>query len=163
LSHNFTERRVIAIDGPAGAGKSTAAKLLARKLGYIYLDTGLMYRALAWAALQQGVLPDTPKAVSSVAQTSGLCFRLAGEHLRAYAAGRDITGELRNPEMNRYSSLYSAYAPVREYLWEQQRRLGEQGKVVMEGRDIGTVVFPAADFKFFLDASRAPSAATGSY
>ncbi len=143
----------IAIDGPAGAGKSTVAKLLAEKLGYAYVDTGIMYRALAWAAVKQGIVPDRDDLVAQLVTDCKLSFKPDGNQFSVFSGAEDITPQLRTPEISHYSSVYSALPAVRHYLVKLQRQLGQAGGVVMEGRDIGTVVFPEADYKFFLNAS----------
>ena len=140
---------IITIDGPAGAGKSTVSKELARRLGYTYLDTGAMYRAVAWAARQKGVDAGDEKALS------GLCndLKLGFQDDRILVNGQDVSSFIRTPEMDGLSSAVSRVAVVREYLTGMQRELGRQGRLVAEGRDMGTVVFPKAAHKFFLSAS----------
>jgi cytidylate kinase len=140
---------IITIDGPAGAGKSTVSKELARRLEYTYLDTGAMYRAVAWAARQKEVDAGDEKALS------GLCndLRLGFQGDRILVNGEDVSSLIRTPEMDGLSSAISRVAVVREYLTGMQRELGRQGRLVAEGRDMGTVVFPQAAHKFFLSAS----------
>jgi cytidylate kinase len=140
---------IITIDGPAGAGKSTVSKELARRLEYTYLDTGAMYRAVAWAARQKEVDEGDEKALS------GLCndLRLGFQGDRILVNGEDVSSLIRTPEMDGLSSAISRVAVVREYLTGMQRELGRQGRLVAEGRDMGTVVFPKAAHKFFLSAS----------
>jgi cytidylate kinase len=150
IPHNH--KLTIAIDGPAAAGKSSVSKLLAQRLGYAYVDTGIMYRALAWAALQQNIVPVQKDIVAQLVNDNKLAFRPQGEQFKVFSGDEDITGKLRTPEISQYSSTYSALPAVRKYLVKLQRELGEEGGVVMEGRDIGTVVFPEADYKFFLSA-----------
>jgi cytidylate kinase len=149
-----TRKLVITIDGPAGAGKSTVSKELARQLGYIYVDTGAMYRAVAVLAKQ--AKKDNPLDESSLEEIcSGLELRFThenGENL-LLADGQDVTEKIRKPEISSLASAVSAERVVRERLSKIQRRLGTAGGVVLEGRDMGTVVFPGADVKFFLDAS----------
>ncbi len=146
-------RPVIAIDGPSGAGKSTVSKEVARRLGYLYMDTGAMYRAAALAAKRAGV------DVSDATQVAALCpkldIRLEGgpENLKTYLGEEDISGQIRTPEISMNASTISKHRPVRERLTALQRRLGAQGGVVCEGRDMGTVVFPDSRAKFFLSAS----------
>jgi cytidylate kinase len=143
----------IAIDGPAGAGKSTAAKRLARRLGYTLLDTGAIYRAVALVARERGVdWSDGPRC-ADVAQSLTISFAFDGERNRAYLAGRDVSDAIRQPEINEGASRVSALPEVRAALLDLQRRLAEGGGVVAEGRDVGTVVFPNADVKVFLTAS----------
>ncbi len=140
---------IITIDGPAGAGKSTVSKELARRLGYTYLDTGAMYRAVAWAARQKGVDAGDEKALSELCNDLKLGFQ--GD--RILVNGQDVSSLIRTPEMDGLSSAVSRVAVVREYLTGMQRELGRQGQLVAEGRDMGTVVFPKAAHKFFLSAS----------
>jgi len=147
----------IAIDGPAASGKSTIGGLLAERLGYLYLDTGAMYRAVTWAALQKGVDASDEVAISALASTLNIEIARPEEHDgRQYTVlvdREDVTWRIRDPEVDRHVSAVSAYAGVREALTEQQRRIALQGSVVMVGRDIGTVVIPDADLKIYLDAS----------
>ena len=140
---------IITIDGPAGAGKSTVSKELARRLGYTYLDTGAMYRAVAWAARQKGVDAGDEKALAELCNDLKLGFQ--GD--RILVNGEDVSSFIRTPEMDGLSSAVSRVAVVREYLTGMQRELGRQGRLVAEGRDMGTVVFPQAAHKFFLTAS----------
>ena len=144
---------IIAIDGPAGAGKSTVGRQLARILGYTYIDTGTMYRGIAWAALRQQVVPDTAEKIQQLFDSLGLRFYSQDNQFRFQAMGEDVTAQLKSPEVAQFSSTYSALPAVRQYLTEIQRRMGNSGGVVMDGRDIGTVVFPQAECKFFLDAN----------
>ena len=144
---------VIAIDGPSGAGKSTVAHLLAERLGYLQIDTGAMYRAVAWLMQQEGVDPDDPAAVERLCSRVDIRLERLDGLQRVYANGQDVTALIRTPEMSLLTSRVSALGPVREALMQAQRRMGARGGVVLEGRDIGTVVFPDADVKFFLSAS----------
>lgn len=142
---------VIAIDGPVGAGKSTVARELARALGLVYLNTGAMYRAVAVALREAGVKIDADgieKQVNSVLQS--VTIKFDGE--RITLNGRDISSIISNPEISDLASRFSALAVVRTRMRDLQRAAGEEGGVVMEGRDIGTVVFPDAEFKFYLEA-----------
>ncbi|MGC8838978.1 MAG: (d)CMP kinase [Anaerolineae bacterium] len=149
----------IAIDGPAASGKSTIGDLLARRLGYLFLDTGAMYRALTLEVLRVGVDPEDQDAVAALArQISIEVLPPAPEHQdgRSYTVlvdGRDVTWDIRSPQVDAAVSPVSRHPKVREVLTEAQRRIGERGRVVMTGRDIGTVVLPHADLKVFLDAS----------
>lgn len=144
---------IIAIDGPSGAGKSTLAKRLARELGYIYLDTGAMYRALALKVLRQGVdLADDAKMAELVRATA-IDLRDHDGKLAVLLDGTDVAGEIRSPEVSQMASKSSVLKVVRARLLELQRGVGQRGSVVAEGRDIGTIVFPNAEVKIFLDAS----------
>ncbi len=149
-----SRRPIIAIDGPAGAGKSTVAKRLAKKLNYIYIDTGAMYRAVTLKAMQAGLdLTDQP-AVEKLASRVELRF-LSGQVGRVRCDGQDVTEQIRTPEVSRNVSAHVAnYSGVRKALVAQQQALGAPGGVVMEGRDITTVVFPDAEIKIYLDASQ---------
>jgi cytidylate kinase len=143
---------IVAIDGPSGAGKSTVGKMLARELGYIYIDTGAMYRALGWKAMKEGVaLKESPQLRELCARTD-VTLRQVGGELRVYVDGQDVSLFIRTPEMSMAASAISAQPSVRERLLELQRQMGRGGGVVLEGRDIGTVVFPEAKAKFYLDA-----------
>lgn len=140
---------LITIDGPAGAGKTTVSKMLARDLGYRYLDTGALYRAVAWAVRSASVRPDDDNGLADVCGT----LLIAVEDNRLIANGEDITDRIRTPEITMLASTVSARPVVREALLGIQRDMGRDGGLVAEGRDMGTVVFPEADFKFFLDAT----------
>jgi cytidylate kinase len=144
---------IIAIDGPAAAGKSTAGRALASRLGYLYIDTGALYRAVAWIADRDGIA-DAPPAVIG-ARVRAADIRLEGDPARprVLVDGRDVSGEIRTERMSQLSSRLSALPQVRSALLDLQRRIGADGGVVMDGRDIGTVIFPAADVKFFVFAS----------
>jgi cytidylate kinase len=143
---------IIAIDGPAGVGKSTVAKLLATRLGYLYLDTGALYRAIAWKVLQSKVQPADHERVTGLLQVTSLHMQFHNGAMQVLVDGRDVTGELRSPEVTDAASIVSAIPAVREWLLPIQRRIGQRGSVVAEGRDVGTKVFPSAPLKFFLDA-----------
>ena len=145
-------KRVIAIDGPAGAGKSTVAKIVAEKLGYTYIDTGAMYRAVAWKTLQQSS-EATDEAILRAVE--GIDVRLActDSGTRVTVDGTDVTGAIRTPEVTHIVSRVAALGPVREKMVELQRAMAADGAVVMDGRDIGTNVLPNADVKIFLTAS----------
>jgi len=148
------KKLLITIDGPAGAGKSTVSKLLAKKLGYIYLDTGAMYRAVALLARDSGRSDSLDETtLEEICQGLDLEFVKKGGRLRLLASGRDVTEEIREPEISSLASAVSAKGIVRERLSRIQRSMAKAGGVVLEGRDMGTVVFPDADVKFFLDAS----------
>jgi len=144
---------VIAIDGPSGAGKSTVAHLLAERLGYLQIDTGAMYRAVAVLMRQEGIDPDDLAAVERLCSRIDIRLERTDGLQRVYANGQDVTDWIRTPEMSQLTSRISALRPVREAMMQAQRRMGARGGVVLEGRDIGTVVFPDADVKFFLSAS----------
>lgn len=146
-------RIVVAIDGPAGAGKSTIARQVARSLGYAYIDTGAMYRATALLAAERGIdLGDDP-ALTALARALGFEFRWAGDQLLTIVDGRDLSALIRTPDISAAASRVSANPQLREVLVDLQRQMGASGGVVMEGRDIGTVVFPHAELKVFLTAS----------
>lgn len=148
---------IIAIDGPAASGKSTLGRRLADYLGYLFFDTGVMYRAVTWLALQRGIDIHDEQRVTALAeevqidvlppsQADGRLYDVRIDH-------QDVTWEIRRPEVDAAVSVISAYAGVRQALTAQQRRIGLRGRVVMVGRDIGTVVLPEADLKIYLDAS----------
>lgn len=143
---------VVAIDGPAGAGKSTIAKLAAEKLGYAYIDTGAMYRSVAWKFLQTGREFDEAY-ISELANTMIIEFKPEAKVNRVFVDGTEVTEAIRTPEVTAIVSRVAAIGAVREAMVEQQRRMGEIGGVLMDGRDIGTVVFPNAQLKIFLTAS----------
>ena len=143
---------IIAIDGPAGVGKSTVAKLLAARLGYLYLDTGALYRAIAWKVLHEQVEPADHARVAGLLETTSIHMQFQNGSMQVLVDGRDVTGELRTPEVTSAASIVSAIPRVREWLLPVQRAIGQRGSVVAEGRDIGTKVFPFAPLKFFLDA-----------
>ena len=147
---------IIAIDGPVGAGKSTVARALARRLGYAYLDTGAMYRAIGWKAYVAGI-ESNDENLEILCTNTRLEIRLTSDLQKIIVDGKDISEEIRTPEMSRMASVVSAHGPVRRYLSGLQRQTGmnwakQYGGVVVEGRDMGTVVFPDAGFKFYLDA-----------
>jgi CMP/dCMP kinase len=139
---------IVAIDGPAGAGKSTVARNLATRLGFRYLDTGAMYRALTWLALDEGVLLDDGPALGALARRESITFE--GDH--ALISGRDVSEEIRMPRIDRVVSSVARHPEVREVMRERQRELGSHGDAVIEGRDIGTVVCPDAEVKVYLVA-----------
>lgn len=139
---------VVTIDGPAGAGKSSAARALARRLGFRLIDTGAMYRALAWAVREAGLAPVEGAALSAVIART----RVELDDDRVFVNGRDVTAEIRSPEIGELTSTLSALRPVREALTPLQRTLAAAGGAVLEGRDTGSVVCPDAEVKFYLDA-----------
>lgn len=147
---------IIAIDGPSGAGKSTVAKAVAKRLGFSCLDTGAMYRAVAWQALHDGISLEDAAALENVARTHAISFgHVEGDPVprRVFIDETEITDAIRTAEIDRAVSPVSSVPGVREALVDQQRRIGAQGNFVVEGRDIGTVVFPNAECKVFLTAS----------
>lgn len=144
---------IVAIDGPSGAGKSTVAKSLARRLGYMYIDTGAMYRAVALRAKRDNVDINDSAALNSLCDSVKLEFVPDNGGLRTILNGEDVSEAIRTPEMSMAASDISARKEVRQALLVLQRRMGENGGVVLEGRDVGTVIFPNAEAKFFLDAS----------
>lgn len=147
---------IVAIDGPSGAGKSTVAKAVAKELGFSCLDTGAMYRAIAWQALQNGVALDDEPALGEIARTYDIAFgHVEGDPVprRVFIGDTEVTDAIRTAEIDRAVSPVSAAPAVREALLDQQRRIGNAGDYVVEGRDIGTVVFPNAAVKVFLTAS----------
>jgi cytidylate kinase len=147
----------IAIDGPAASGKSTVGELLARRLGYLYFDTGVMYRAVTWAALDRGIPIADEVEVTALAKALRIDVLPStaddGRQYTVLADGVDITWEIRTPQVNANVSPVSAYVGVRREMVRQQRRVARCGRIVMAGRDIGTVVLPDADLKIYLDAS----------
>jgi cytidylate kinase len=148
---------IIAIDGPAASGKSTIGKRLADTLGYLFFDTGVMYRAITWLALQRRLGMSDEGAITSLAESVSIDVRppskADGRACDVIVEGQDITWETRRPEVDANVSVVSAYPGLRRALLAQQRRSGQRGRVVMVGRDIGTVVLPEADLKIYLDAS----------
>jgi len=145
---------VIAIDGPAGSGKSTVAKSLARRLGYLYIDSGAMYRCVTLAALRARADFGDPAALAALAESSDIRLEPGEPDLRVFLDGEEVENLLRTPDISRRTSQFTANSPgVRSALVARQRELGAQGGVVMEGRDIGTVVFPGADKKIYFDVS----------
>jgi len=145
---------VIAIDGPSGAGKGTVARRVADRLGYRHVDTGAMYRAVAWAAVERGIALDDEAAVAALADRA----RIEVDATRVAIDGVDVTADIRTPVVDRAASLVARLAAVRAILVAQQRAMAGDGNLVMEGRDIGTVVFPEAPVKIYLDADPAERA-----
>lgn len=143
---------VVAIDGPAGAGKSTIAKLAAEKLGYAYIDTGAMYRSVAWKFLQTGRAFDE-EFIGNLAQQMVIDFKPEAKINRVFVDGVEVTDVIRSAQVTAKVSSVAAIGTVREAMVSQQRRMGLNGGVLMDGRDIGTVVFPKAELKIFLTAS----------
>lgn len=145
--------QIVAIDGPAGAGKSTTAKAVAQRLDFAFLDTGAMYRAATWWALDQGIDLDDPEAIAAHTAKMSLDMKETGAGQIVRVNGTDVTSAIRTPEITRQIFKLDQNSIVRAQLVELQRRFGEQQPTVAEGRDVGTVVFPAARCKIFLDAS----------
>lgn len=146
---------IVAIDGPAGAGKSTVSKLLSRRLGLSFVDTGALYRTVALSARRQSIAPDDDAALGALLPRINIVFRTLGEENRVFLDGEDVSTAIRTPEISLLASAVSARPVVRDGLLGLQRRLALEAPIgaVLEGRDIGTVVFPDADLKFFLVAS----------
>lgn len=144
---------IVTIDGPAGSGKSTIAKLVAKRLKYLYLDTGAMYRAITWKALKEKVDLKDEEALVGLAQRTDILLKKRGDNLEVYVDGQNVTEEIREPQVTNKVFYLARLAGVREKMVELQREVGKEGGVVVEGRDIGTVVFPQADYKFYLDAT----------
>ena len=153
----------ITIDGPAGAGKSTLGELLARRLGYLYFDTGIMYRALTWAGLQRGLDLGDAASMAALADKLGIDIQAPsvadGRQNTVLVDGEDATWDLRRPEVDRHVSLVAGHPAVRQVMRARQRAIGMRGGVVMVGRDIGTIVLPEAKLKIYLDASLGERAA----
>ena len=142
---------IVAIDGPAGAGKSTVARALAERLGFRYLDTGAMYRALTWLAMRRGLDLGGGDALAELARAEPVTFDEEG---RVWIAGTDVTSSIRDTRIDRMVPVVARHTPVREVMRERQRLLAHEGDVVIEGRDIGTVVAPGAEVKVYLVANR---------
>jgi len=149
----LSSRLVIAMDGPAGAGKSTLAKIVASRLSYLYIDTGAMYRALALKALRMGLDIGDDAALSEMAGASAVRLERGSSGVKVLLDGEDVTVDIRTPEVNRVVSRVSSAMGLRRYLVDAQRQMARQGGVVMDGRDIGSHVLPDADVKFFVTAS----------
>jgi len=147
------KNKTIAIDGPAGSGKSTTAKLLAARLGYSYLDTGAMYRALTWFATQNGVAPSDGGRLQKLAQAVTIEFKTLPEVNQVFINGQEVTDDIRTPMVTQLVSEVSAHPGVRHAMVEKQQEMAQEGGVVAEGRDTTTVVFPDADVKVYMDSS----------
>jgi cytidylate kinase len=149
--------KTIAIDGPAASGKSTVGKQVADALGYLFFDTGVMYRAVTWAALERNIPIVDETAIAELAAMVNIDVRSPSKddnrNYDVWLDGKDVTWEIRRPEVDANVSQVSAYPGVRQALSDQQRRIGQRGRVVMVGRDIGTVILPESDLKIYLDAS----------
>lgn len=147
------KKRVITIDGPSGAGKSTVSRTLADHLGYTYLDTGAMYRVVALKTLKSHLDLRNESELRTLLSNLNLSFKGNKDGFHIFLDGKDVTHEIRTPEISMQASYVSSNAVVRETLSRIQRQIGEEGNIILEGRDMGTVVFPDAEVKFFLDAS----------
>jgi CMP/dCMP kinase len=147
------KKLVITIDGPAGAGKSTVSKALAKRLEYIYLDTGALYRALAYKALNIKIDLDNISALNHLCSTTNIILKNINGEMKVYVDGEDVGDKIRTEEVGLTASKISAVGVVRQCLLKLQREAGENGGIVAEGRDMGSVVFPHADYKFYLDAN----------
>ncbi|NLG32626.1 MAG: (d)CMP kinase [Syntrophomonadaceae bacterium] len=143
----------IAIDGPAGAGKSTIARRLAKELGFIYIDTGAMYRALTWKALKHGINIHDPEALHRLAINTDIQFRFDSSEQRVICDDQDVTLEIRSPLVSAWVSIIASVEPVREVMVERQQAMASNLSVIMDGRDIGECVLPDAEYKFFITAS----------
>ncbi|WAA13775.1 (d)CMP kinase [Fervidibacillus halotolerans] len=142
----------IAIDGPAAAGKSTVAKIIAQKLSYLYIDTGAMYRALTWKALQKGIDPEDGEQLFQLLKETSIELKQGKNHQKVFVDGQDVTEEIRLPEVTNSVSTVSKHASIREEMVRRQQQFAVNGGVVMDGRDIGTNVLPKAEVKIFLRA-----------
>jgi cytidylate kinase len=149
----LTKKYVVTVDGPAGSGKSTVGRLLAQKLSYVYLDTGALYRALALKVRMAGLSPDDRGTIAVLCGSTTIAFRERDGATRIHLDGNDVTELIRTPEISMLASTISALPEVRSSLLSVQRDSAREGGVVAEGRDMGTVVFPCADVKFYLTAS----------
>ena len=147
------KRISIAIDGPAAAGKSTVAKLIAKKLSYLYIDTGAMYRALTWKALKENVSPENEEALYHLLMKTDIELAQAGDKQKVFVDGMEVTEDIRYPEVTGNVSAVSKHKSVRQEMVKRQQQLAKSGGVVMDGRDIGTFVLPGAEVKIFLLAS----------
>ena len=147
------KRLVVAIDGPSGAGKSTISKILAARLHFTYIDTEAMYRCVALEAKKQHIAVDDEAALARLCREIDICFQWEGTKNQVFCSGEEVTEKIRTPEMDMLSSAVSAVPAVRKALVAMQRRMGEKGPVILEGRDAGTVIFPEAEVKIYLDAS----------
>ncbi len=147
------KKLLITIDGPAGAGKTSVSRALAERLGYQYIDTGALYRGVAYEVRNRDIDPENESELAALCNRLQLAFKEKFSQLRLYSDDVDISDQIRTPEISMLASAVSAKSVVREYLLDVQRAIGRQKAAVFEGRDMGTVVFPAADVKFFLDAS----------
>ncbi len=147
------QQNVITIDGPAGSGKSTVAKVMARRLGWDYIDTGAMYRCICLKALKRGHRLNDEETLVELVKNTTMRMRFDGSGLKVFMDGENVSQAIRRNRVNKHVSEVAALPMIREQLVEKQRALGEEGEVIMDGRDVGTVIFPAAKYKFYLDAS----------
>lgn len=148
-----THKIAVAIDGPAGAGKSSISKIVAKKLGYLYIDTGAMYRSVTWAVLHNHIDVNNQKAVEALLPDLDLTMEASDDSCKVFIAGQDVTDFIRTPQVNNAVSIVASYKGVRQYLVERQRLMAEAGGVILDGRDIGSVVLPNAELKIYLTAS----------
>ena len=148
-----THKIAVAVDGPAGAGKSSISKIVAKKLGYLYIDTGAMYRSVTWAVLHNHIDVNNQKAVEALLPKLDLTMEASDDSCKVFIAGQDVTDFIRTPQVNNAVSIVASYKGVRQYLVERQRLMAEAGGVILDGRDIGSVVLPNAELKIYLTAS----------
>lgn len=148
-----THKIAVAVDGPAGAGKSSISKIVAKKLGYLYIDTGAMYRSVTWAVLHNHINVNNQKAVEALLPELDLTMEASDDSCKVFIAGQDVTDFIRTPQVNNAVSIVASYKGVRQYLVERQRLMAEAGGVILDGRDIGSVVLPNAELKIYLTAS----------
>lgn len=148
-----THKIAVAVDGPAGAGKSSISKIVAKKLGYLYIDTGAMYRSVTWAVLHNHIDVNNQKAVEALLPELDLTMEASDDSCKVFIAGQDVTDFIRTPQVNNAVSIVALYKGVRQYLVERQRLMAEAGGVILDGRDIGSVVLPNAELKIYLTAS----------
>ena len=148
-----THKIAVAVDGPAGAGKSSISKIVAKKLGYLYIDTGAMYRSVTWAVLHNHIDVNNQKAVEALLPELDLTMEASDDSCKVFIAGQDVTDFIRTPQVNNAVSIVASYKGVRQYLVERQRLMAEVGGVILDGRDIGSVVLPNAELKIYLTAS----------
>ena len=147
-----THKIAVAVDGPAGAGKSSISKIVAKKLGYLYIDTGAMYRSVTWAVLHNHIDVNNQKAVEALLPELDLTMEASDDSCKVFIAGQDVTDFIRTPQVNNAVSIVASYKGVRQYLVERQRLMAEAGGVILDGRDIGSVVLPNAELKIYLTA-----------
>ena len=148
-----THKIAVAVDGPAGAGKSSISKIVAKKLGYLYIDPGAMYRSVTWAVLHNHIDVNNQKAVEALLPELDLTMEASDDSCKVFIAGQDVTDFIRTPQVNNAVSIVASYKGVRQYLVERQRLMAEAGGVILDGRDIGSVVLPNAELKIYLTAS----------